>query len=270
MKKILKNLYISLIYLFFYLPIIILIIYSFNETKSRVVWGGFSLKWYKELFESKEVLMSFYNTILIGVVSTLIATIIGTIGSIGLFRAGGRVKKFFMELNYLPILNPDIVIAVSLVALYNFMKLDFGYLTIILSHVAFLTPYVLFNVVPRLSMMNPNLYEAALDLGATRWESFKYVIFPEIKPGILSGALMAFTLSIDDFAVSFFTTGKGIQNISITVYSMARRGINPVINALSTLMFVIMIVLVIVINLRKNKLEKKKEAMLKMGMGETE
>lgn len=270
MKKILKNLYISLIYLFFYLPIIILIIYSFNATKSRVIWGGFSLKWYQELFQSKEVLMSFYNTILIGVLSTIMATIIGTIGAIGLFRAGGRVNKFFMELNYLPILNPDIVIAVSLVALYNFIKLDFGYLTIILSHVAFTTPYVVFNVMPRLSMMNPNLYEAALDLGSTRWEAFKYVILPEIKPGILSGALMAFTLSIDDFAVSFFTTGKGIQNISITVYSMARRGINPVINALSTLMFIIMIALVIVINVRKNKFEKKKEAMLKMGMGESE
>ncbi|MFR7835066.1 MAG: ABC transporter permease [Ezakiella sp.] len=173
MKKILKNLYISLIYLFFYLPIIILIIYSFNATKSRVVWGGFSLKWYQELFQSKEVLMSFYNTILIGVLSTTMATIIGTIGAIGLFRAGGRVNKFFMELNYLPILNPDIVIAVSLVALYNFIKLDFGYLTIILSHVAFTTPYVVFNVMPRLSMMNPNLYEAALDLGSTRWENAK-------------------------------------------------------------------------------------------------
>lgn len=264
MKKILKNLYIYFIYLFFYLPIIVLIVYSFNATKSRVVWGGFSLKWYKELFTSREVLLSFYNTILIGVLSTFFATVIGTIGALGLYRSKARVKSIFMELNYLPILNPDIVIAVSLVALYNFVKLDYGYITIIMSHVAFLTPYVLFNVMPRLSLMNPNLYEAALDLGATRWQAFKNVVLPEIKPGIFSGALMAFTLSIDDFAVSFFTTGKGIQNISITVYSMARRGINPVINALSALMFVIMIVLVIFINVRNSRFQKNKLQMLKM------
>ena len=138
------------------------------------------------------------------------------------------------------------------------MRLKFGYITIILSHVAFLTPYVLFNVMPRLNSMDPNLYEAALDLGANRWQAFRMVVLPEIKPGILSGALIAFTLSIDDFVVSFFTTGKGIQNISITVWSMARRGINPVINALSALMFLIMVILVVAINYRNKKEQEKK------------
>ncbi len=263
MKKFLKKFYIYLIYFFFYAPIFVLIAYSFNATKSRVVWGGFSFKWYQELFKNEQVLMSFYNTFFIGIVSTIIATIIGTIGAVGLYGIRGRAKKLIMDINYLPILNPDIVIAVSLVALYNFMRLQFGYLTIILSHVAFLTPYILFNVMPRLESMDPNLYEAALDLGANRRQAFFKVILPEIKPGILSGALMAFTLSIDDFAVSFFTTGNGIQNISITVWSMARRGINPVINALSALMFVIMVTLVVIINIRKKKerdraLEKNK------------
>lgn len=258
MKKFIKNLYVYLIYAFFYLPIAVLIVYSFNATKSRVKWNGFSLIWYKELFASKEVLLSFYNTILIGVISTAIAIIIGTIGAMALYNSGGRFKQALINLNYLPILNPDIVIAVSLVALYNTLKLPFGYITIILSHVAFITPYVLFNVMPRLETMDPNLYEAALDLGATRMQAFKQVVLPEIKEGILSGALMAFTLSIDDFAVSFFTTGNGIQNISITVYSMAKRGINPAINALSAIMFVIMIILVVSINVRNNKFSKKK------------
>ena len=256
MKNFLKKFYTYFIYFFFYMPIIVLIVYSFNATKSRVVWGGFSLRWYKDLFQNRQVLMSFYNTFFIGIVSTAISTVIGTIGAIGLYSSKGRFKNLMLDINYLPILNPDIVIAVSLVALYNFLRIRFGYVTIILSHVAFLTPYVLFNVMPRLYSMDPNLYEAALDLGANRRQAFFKVLLPEIKPGILSGALMAFTLSIDDFVVSFFTTGNGIQNISITVWSMARRGINPVINALSALMFVIMVSLVVVINLR-NKKEKE-------------
>lgn len=256
-KNFLKKLYVYLIYFFFYAPIIILIIYSFNATKSRVVWGGFSLKWYRELFANEQVLTSFYNTFFIGIVATIISTIIGTIGAVGLYGMKGRSKKIIMDINYLPILNPDIVIAVSLVVLYNFMRLQFGYLTIILSHVAFLTPYILFNVMPRLESMDPNLYEAAIDLGANRRQAFFKVILPEIKPGIFSGALMAFTLSIDDFVVSFFTTGKGIQNISITVWSMARRGVNPVINALSALMFVAMVALVVAINIRKKKEREK-------------
>ncbi|MCI5675237.1 MAG: ABC transporter permease [Ezakiella sp.] len=257
-KKILQKLYTFLIYFFFYAPIIVLIVYSFNATKSRVNWSGFSLRWYKELFSNRQVLNSFYNTLLIGVASTILSTIMGTMGAVALYNKRGRFKNFMMDVNYLPILNPDIVIAVSLVALYNFMRLKFGYITIILSHVAFLTPYVLFNVMPRLNSMDPNLYEAALDLGANRWQAFRMVVLPEIKPGILSGALIAFTLSIDDFVVSFFTTGKGIQNISITVWSMARRGINPVINALSALMFLIMVILVVAINYRNKKEQEKK------------
>ncbi|MDO5716479.1 MAG: ABC transporter permease [Tissierellia bacterium] len=258
MKRFMKNFYVYLLYFFLYVPILVLIAYSFNAGRSRALWEGFSFHWYTELFKNTAVLKSFYNTILVGVISTVIATIIGTIGAIGLYNSNSKIKKWVMDLNYLPILNPDIVIAISLVALYNFMRLRFGYLTLILSHVSFLTPYVLFNVMPRLMTMDPNLYEAAIDLGANRKQAFRMVVLPEIKPGIWSGALMAFTLSIDDFVVSFFTTGSGVQNISITVWSMAKRGVNPVLNALSAIMFIIMVALVVGIYFRNKKEQVKR------------
>ncbi len=258
MKNIFKKMYVYLILIFFYAPIAILIFYSFNASKSRAVWAGFTVKWYSELFQNTEIIHALFNTLIVAIAATVISMIIGTIGAIGLYNSKSRLKKVVMESNYLPMLNPDIVIAVSLVALYNFMKLEFGYLTLIMSHVAFTAPYVLFNVMPRLMTMDPNMYEAAIDLGANRWQAFRMVVLPEIKPGILSGALMAFTLSIDDFVVSFFTTGNGIQNISITVWSMARRGINPTINALSAIMFVVMISLTVFIYIRNQREVKKR------------
>lgn len=259
MKRFGQNAGIWAVFLFLYLPIFVLIAYSFNAGKSRAIWEGFSLHWYRELFHNEVVLKSFRNTFLIAILSTAISTCIGTLGALGLYRSKGKIQARLLEANYLPILNPDIVIAVSLVALYNFLRLEFGYFTIIMSHVAFLTPYVLFSVLPRLAAMDPHLYEAAIDLGATPSQAFRRVILPEIRPGIASGALMAFTLSIDDFVVSFFTTGKGIQNISITVWSMARRGINPVINALSAVMFAIMVALVVGIRWRATRERRRQD-----------
>lgn len=252
-EKGLKRLYTFLIFLFLYAPIIVLIIFSFNNSKSRGVWNGFTLKWYIELFQDREVLKALYNTILIAVATSVISTIIGTIAALGIYNMQGFSKKLVLNLNYLPVLNPDIVTAVSLMTLYRLFKFEFGLLTMLLSHITFCLPYVILSILPKLKQMNKHIAEAAMDLGATPFYAFRKVIIPEIMPGIITGALMAFTLSIDDFVISFFNTGHGVSNLSITIFAMARRGINPVINALSTLMFISMLILLLIINKRSEK-----------------
>lgn len=251
--KNLNRFYMALIFLFLYAPIIILIVFSFNDSKMIGSWNGFTLKWYLELFKDREVLKALYNTIIISILASVISTVIGTIAAIGIFNLKGFNKKLFLNLNYIPVLNPDIVTAVSLMTLYRLLKFEFGYLTMLLSHVTFCIPYVILSVLPKLKQMNKHLAEAAMDLGATPFYTLRKVIIPEIKPGIITGALMAFTLSIDDFVISFFNTGHGVSNLSITIFSMARRGINPVINALSTLMFVGLLILLLTINKRADK-----------------
>lgn len=254
-KKILKNGYASLIFLFLYAPILVLIIFSFNESKSRGTFTGFTLKWYQDLFTNEAVMVALRNTLVIAVATTVVSTVLGTLAAIGIHFSRGIFKKTALNLNYLPILNPDVVIAVSLMALYRFMGLNFGLLTVLLSHITFCTPYVVLAVLPKLKQMNVHLAEAAMDLGATPMYALRKVILPEIMPGIITGALMAFTLSVDDFAISFFTTGHGVQNLSILIFSMARRGINPVINALSTFMLIGFFLLLIIMN----KVARKEE-----------
>ncbi|MBZ2175315.1 ABC transporter permease [Schnuerera sp. xch1] len=251
--KILKRLYIILMFLFLYAPIIVLIIFSFNESKSRGTWSGFTLKWYIELFRDAEVLKALYYTVIIALSASIISTIIGTFAAIGIYDMCGINKKIVLNLNYLPVINPDIVTAVSLMTLFRFLRLEFGFVTMLLSHITFCIPYVILSVLPKLQQMNKHLAEAAMDLGATPMYAMKKVVIPEIIPGIITGALMAFTLSIDDFVISFFNKGAGITNLSITIFSMARRGINPVINALSTLMFTGLLILLLVINKRSTK-----------------
>lgn len=256
----LKRLYTVLIFLFLYAPIIILIVYSFNESKSRGVFSGFTLKWYEELFRNREVMKALSNTMVIAVLTTIAATVLGTFAAIGIhFSKKGPFKQMVMNLNYLPILNPDVVIAVSLIALYRFMGLDFGLATILLSHITFCTPYVVLAVLPKLKQMNIHLAEAAMDLGAKPMYALRKVVIPEIMPGIVTGALLAFTLSVDDFVISFFTTGHGVQNLSILIFSMARRGINPVINALSTFMLIGFFALLLIINRISRKEEEIEE-----------
>lgn len=254
-KKILKNGYASLIFLFLYAPILVLIIFSFNESKSRGTFTGFTLKWYQDLFTNEAVMVALRNTLVIALATTVVATVLGTLAAIGIHFSRGIFKKTALNLNYLPILNPDVVIAVSLMALYRFMGLNFGLLTVLLSHITFCTPYVVLAVLPKLKQMNVHLAEAAMDLGATPMYALRKVILPEIMPGIITGALMAFTLSVDDFAISFFTTGHGVQNLSILIFSMARRGINPVINALSTFMLIGFFLLLLIMN----KVSRKEE-----------
>lgn len=252
-RRILKDGYTGLVFFFLYAPIIMLVVFSFNESKSRAHFTGFTLKWYQELFTNDEVMRALYNTLIIAVTSTFFATLLGTLAAIGIFSMNGRLKHLVMNLNYLPVLNPDIVIGVSLMVLYRFMTLNFGLLTIILSHITFSIPYVVLSILPKLRQMNRHLAEAAMDLGAKPMMALWKVVLPEIQPGIVTGALIAFTLSVDDFVISFFTTGHGVQNLSILIFSMARRGINPVINALSTLMLVGLLVLLLVINKRSEK-----------------
>lgn len=253
-KKHLKRIYMGLIFLFLYAPIIVLMIFSFNESKSRGNFTGFTFKWYTELFKSQEVMRALSNTLIIALSSTLIATLIGTFAAIGIyFMKKGFLKKLILNLNYLPVLNPDIVMAVSLAALYKILSMKMGLFTIILSHITFSIPYVILAILPKLKQMNSFLVEAAMDLGAKPFYAVRKIIIPEIKESIVVGILIAFTLSIDDFAISFFTTGHGISNLSILIYSMARRGINPMINALSTLMMITLFVFLLLIYSKSKK-----------------
>lgn len=257
MVRFLQRTYVYLIFAFLYAPIAVLISLSFNAACSRGSWGGFTLQWYVELFQDRVIMNSLYTTLFIGITSALVATIIGTAAAIGIHNSRGWQKKLVMNLTYIPVLNPEIVTGISLMILFVFAKLQFGYLTLLLAHITFNIPYVILSVLPKLRQLDKNLYEAALDLGAEPWYAFLKVILPEIMPGVITGLLLAFTLSIDDFVVSFFTTGSGVATLSITVYSMARRGINPKLNALSTIMFVAVLLLLIIVNVRQAQDEKK-------------
>ncbi|PAB57419.1 ABC transporter permease [Anaeromicrobium sediminis] len=251
MVKALKRLYAGLVYTFLYLPILLLILYSFNDSKYSGKWNGFTLKWYKALLEDSSIMSALYNTFSIAILASIIATIIGTVSAIAIFKMGPRMKTIFMNVTYLPVMNPDIVIGISLLALFTAVKMKLGFITLLLAHVTFNIPYVILAVLPKLTQLNPYLEEAALDLGATPFQAFYKVILPEIMPGIVTGALLSFTLSIDDFMVSFFTTGSGVNTLSIKIYSMTKVGISPKINALSTVLFLGIVILFILLNKRE-------------------
>lgn len=256
-RKILASSYLSLVFLFLYLPIFILIVFSFNSSKARGHWTGFSLRWYEELFQDSAIIASLSNTLLIACIATVIATLLGTFAAIGLYYMHTKERKLILACNQIPILNPDIVTAISLMAIFKLLHFELGFFSLTLAHVIFLIPYVLLSIMPSLNKMEPALPEAALDLGASPWQCVYKVIIPQIKPAILQAALLAFTLSIDDFVISFFTTGNGVNTVSTHVFSMTRRGINPVINALSTIMFMLTLLLLIIINYRT---ARRKEA----------
>ena len=253
LENFIKRFYLILVFIFLYIPIITLMVFSFNESKSMAKWGGFSLHWYSELFNNDRIMSALYYTILIAIISSVISTIVGTITAIGIHNMKkGAGRALLLNINNLPVLNPDIVTGVALMSLFIFFKFEFGFITMLLAHIAFSIPYVILSVLPKLKQLPANTTEAALDLGATPFYAMRKIIIPQIKPGIIAGFLMAFTMSIDDFVISFFTTGPGVSNLSIEIYSMARRGIKPEINALSTIMFLVVLILLIVAN-RKNK-----------------
>ncbi|WP_343349066.1 ABC transporter permease [Terrisporobacter petrolearius] len=217
-------------------------------------WNGFSLRWYQELLQNERILDALYYTIFIAVVASVIATIVGTITAIGIHKIRqGKVRGLILNINYLPVLNPDIVTGVALMSLFVFVRLEFGFTTMLLAHIVFDIPYVILSVLPKLKQLPANIEDAAMDLGATPWYALRKVVLPQIKPGIISGLLIAFTMSIDDFVISFFTTGNGVTNLAIEVYSMTRRGLTPEINALSTLMFAAVLILLLLSNITANK-----------------
>lgn len=260
LKKIGK-IYLILVLLFLYIPIFVLIVFSFNETKSRSVFSGFTLDWYKKLFHNRIIISSLINTIIIAVISSIVSTILGTLAAIGIQHMKKVPKSVVMNITNMPIINPEIVTGVSLMLLFVFfaarMNLEFGFVTLIIAHITFDVPYVILNVMPKFKQMNPHVFEAAQDLGCSPVQAFRKVVLPEIMPGIVSGFLMSFTYSLDDFVVSYFTSGSTSQTLPITIYSMTRRKVSPEINALSTLIFIAVVVILIVKNILENRAMKK-------------
>ena len=261
-KNIFPKIYLALILLFFYLPIAYVILFSFNDSKSLTAFTGFSLKWYEKLFASRSMMESVYYSVLVAVIATVVSTIVGTIVAIGLSKSNKIIKEIVTQVNNLPMLNPDIVTAIGLMLLFSTFNIPKGFGTMLLAHIIFCIPYVILSITPKLRQLDDNLAEAALDLGCTPFQALYKVIIPQIKEGIVSGALIAFTMSFDDFVISYFTTGPGINNISIYVYSSVKR-INPSINALSTVIVLgITIVLILknvipeIIQNRRKKNEK--------------
>lgn len=256
MKK-LSKIYMSLLILFLYVPIFVLIVYSFNTTKSRTVFEGFTFDWYLKLFQNELILTSLRNTLIISVVASVCATVLGTAAAIGINSMRKVPKALVMNVTNIPIINPEIVTGVSLMLLFVFfaarMNFNFGFTTLIIAHITFDVPYVILNIMPKFRQMNPNLYEAAQDLGCNSFKAFTKVVLPEIMPGIVSGFLMSFTFSLDDFVVSYFTSGATSQTLPITIYSMTRRKVSPEINALSTIIFLIVVIVLIVKNIIENK-----------------
>lgn len=250
MKKWGKNLYTGLIFLFLYAPIFVLIIFSFNAGKFSGSWEGFSFRWYQALLSDRTIMKALSYTLTVAFSSAIISSVIGTFAAFGIYHMRPFQKKFMLTVNNIPVLNPDIVTGVALMTLFGFFHANFGLGTLLIAHITFSIPYVVLSVLPKLKQLPKDALEAALDLGATPWYAFRKVIFPEILPGIVTGGLIAFTLSVDDFVISFFTTGNGVTNLSIVIYSMARRGIKPIINALSTIIFTVVLALLLIINSR--------------------
>lgn len=264
MKK-LSKVYMALVLMFLYVPIFVMIVFSFNSTKSRSVFTGFTFDWYVKLFQNELILKSLGTTIVIAICASVIATILGTMAAIGIVRMSKFSKSMIMNVTNIPIINPEIVTGVSLMLLFVFFKarmdLEFGFTTLLIAHITFDVPYVILNVMPKFRQMQPHIYEAAQDLGCGPVRSFFKVVMPEIMPGVISGFLMAFTFSLDDFIISYFTSGPTSQTLPITIYSMTRRKISPEINALSTIIFIIVVVVLVVKNLmeRKHAQEAKTE-----------
>lgn len=248
MKSAARKIYIILIFIFLYAPIVTLMVLSFNASKTRAKWGGFTLKWYRELFKNDVILTALGNTLLIALLSALIATVIGTIACISMQAMKRRTRAVIMGITNIPMLNAEIVTGISLMLLFITLGIKFGFLTILLAHITFNIPYVILSVMPRIKQLNPSTYEAALDLGASHLQAFFKVVFPDILPGVMSGFLMAFTMSLDDFIITHFTKGPGIDTLSTKIYSEVKKGIKPEMYALSTLIFIAVLVLLFLVN----------------------
>ncbi|MBQ9979767.1 MAG: ABC transporter permease [Oscillospiraceae bacterium] len=274
----------ALVFLFLYAPIFVLIVFSFNSSKSRTTWTGFSFKWYAELFQNDAIMSSLYTTLLVAVISALIATVLGTFAALGFYTMKKRWRNPLLEVNNIPLMNADVVTGVSLCLLFvaaaaimgdftawinkifgTDLKTNFhlGFATLLIAHISFNTPYVILSVMPKLYQLDRNLVDAAQDLGCTFMQAFFKVVVPQIMPGIVNGIIIAFTMSIDDFVISYFTAGSTVNTLSMTIYAMARRRVSPEINAISTLLFLAVLILLVIINLREIRQEDKKKRLQK-------
>lgn len=272
MKKngLLANLFIALCFLFLYAPILVLIVFSFNASKSKAVWTGFTLDWYAQLFHNQRILSALWVTLLVSVLAAIISTILGTAAAIGFRNLNKRFRGVCMTVNNIPLTNADIITGVSMMLLFMLavnawngvfpFKISMGFWSLLIAHITFDVPYVILSVAPKLRQLDPNIYEAAQDLGDHGLHAFGKVILPEIMPGVISGFIMSFTLSIDDFVISYFTAGVQTQTLSMVIYSMAKKQVSPEINALSTLLFVVVVSLMVLANViqaRQERLAKK-------------
>ena len=248
----------TLTMLFFYLPILYIIVFSFNDSRSLTKFSGFSLRWYEKMFADSTMMEAVLYTVIIAVIATVVATVVGTITAIGLSKSRKVVQKMVERINDLPVMNPDIVTAISLLMFFSVLTVKKGFGTLLIAHIMFCIPYVMLSVTPKLRSLDPNLIDAAMDLGATPFQALTKVIVPQIKPGIVSGALIAFTMSFDDFVISYFTTGNGVNNISILVYTMSKR-VNPSINALSTIVILLITLVLGVVNIVPIVREKREK-----------
>ena len=277
-----SRLFLVIMFLFLYAPIFVLIVFSFNDSKSNAVWGGFTLDWYLELFQNRTVLDALQTTLLVSILATVIATIAGTAAALGFSSMRRRARTACLTVNNIPLTNADIITGVSMMLLFVFagqvladlsawlnelsvvesanLWFDFefklGFVTLLIAHITFDIPYVILSVLPKIRQLDPNLAEAALDLGATPMTAFRKVVLPELMPGIINGALIAFTMSIDDFVISYFTAGSTTANLAMRIYAMTKKRISPEVNAISTLLFATVLILLIVINLREASQEK--------------
>lgn len=257
-KKVISHAYLIAIIAFFYLPIIYVVVFSFNDSRSLTNFTGFSFRWYEQMFANRTMMESIYYTIVIAVLATIISTIVGTLAAIGLSKSRRIIKETVTQINNLPMLNPEIVTAIGLMLFFTSLNIQFGFVTLLLAHIIFCIPYVMLSIMPKLRQLDDNLAEAALDLGCTPFQALVKVIIPQIMPGIVSGALIAFTMSFDDFVISYFVTGPGINNISTYVYSSVKR-INPSVNALSTIIVVGITIVLVLVNVIPLIKERKKK-----------
>ncbi|MEG1547124.1 MAG: ABC transporter permease [Clostridia bacterium] len=256
LKTFFKGTYLSLMLLFLYAPIVVLIVFSFNESKTMGRWTGFSLRWYEALLGDTTIMSALWVTLSVAVISAVVATVIGTFAAIGLHSMRKGPRAVIENLSQLPVVNPDLVTGISFMMLFGVLGIRGGYIRMLIAHITFNIPYVIFSVLPKLRQSSNLLYEAAMDLGCTPFSALRKVVIPDIMPGIVSGFILAFTLSLDDFVVSWFAT-DGIQNLSIYIYSVARRGISPKINALSTIMFIAVVSLLLIVNIKSIREERE-------------
>lgn len=250
-RKFISDFYLVIILIFLYAPIFTMMVLSFNQSKSRTHWGGFTLNWYTQMFESRAIMYALYTTLLVAMISALVATVIGTVTAIAISHMKPVPKNIFMSISNIPMLNADIVTGIALMLAFIAFGISLGFKTVLISHITFNIPYVILSVMPKLKQTDRSTYEAALDLGASPAYAFFEVVFPDIMPGVLSGFLLAFTMSLDDFIITHFTKGAGINTLSTLIYSEVRRGIRPSMYALSTVIFVVVLVVLLIANFRK-------------------